>query len=212
MGYGGILKQINPHDKREYDSISLGRNGAMLSKVSATKIRYLRGEKNLGRYSEYLLNGLYFLVNHTRLRKYYETFDKHGVEFQHLPGINTGENIIHIEDWGISSSERQIGLNNVKISFTYWDYIRAFDKAYIYNNDERHKHTWLIRRRAKSNDFRLPEEVKKTLLSNLNHYAKSISIAWRASEDICRPDKLKKKNVDILKSREALLAKLKDKV
>ncbi|KAG5580146.1 hypothetical protein H5410_050773 [Solanum commersonii] len=78
-----------------------------------------RGEKNLGRYSR----GTY-LMGYTFL-------------------------IIHIEDWGISSmTERQISLNNVKISFTYWDYIQAFDKVLCYNN-ERHKHTWFIKVCAK---------------------------------------------------------------
>ncbi|KAG5630968.1 hypothetical protein H5410_002685 [Solanum commersonii] len=57
--------------------------------------------------------------------------------------------IIHIEDWGISSmTERQISLNNVKISCTYWNYIQAFDKVLCYNN-ERHKYTWFIKVCAK---------------------------------------------------------------
>ncbi|KAG5615565.1 hypothetical protein H5410_015389 [Solanum commersonii] len=71
-------------------------------------------------------------------------------------GYNTSENVynfskmiikhvIHIEDWGISSmTERQFSLNKVMVSFTYWDYIHAFNKVLCYNN-ERHKHTWFIK-------------------------------------------------------------------
>ncbi|KAG5605211.1 hypothetical protein H5410_026703 [Solanum commersonii] len=112
-------------------------------------------------FQRYLLNGLYFPGESYKTRKYYETLlISTGVEFQHFSGYNTGENvynfskmivkqIIHIEDWGISSmTERQISLNNVKISFTYWDYIQAFDKVLCYNN-ERHKHTWFIKVCAK---------------------------------------------------------------
>ncbi|KAG5616236.1 hypothetical protein H5410_016060 [Solanum commersonii] len=112
-------------------------------------------------FQRYLLNGLYFPGESYKTRKYYETLlISTGVEFQHFSGYNTIENcynfskmivkkIIHIEDWGISSmTERQINLNNVKISFTYWDYIQAFKKVLCYNN-ERHKHTWFIKVCAK---------------------------------------------------------------
>ncbi|WMV07394.1 hypothetical protein MTR67_000779 [Solanum verrucosum] len=112
-------------------------------------------------FQRYLLNGLYFPGESYKTRKYYETLlISTGVEFQHFSGYNTGENvynfskmivkqIIHIEDWGISSmTERQISLNNVKMNFTYWDYIQAFDKVLCYNN-ERHRHTWFIKVCAK---------------------------------------------------------------
>ncbi|KAG5580637.1 hypothetical protein H5410_051264 [Solanum commersonii] len=77
-----------------------------------------------------------------------------------ISGYNTSENIynfskmiikqiISVEDWGISTmKERQISLNKVSMNFTYWDYIHAFDKVLIYNN-ERHKHTWFIKVCAK---------------------------------------------------------------
>ncbi|KAG5610503.1 hypothetical protein H5410_021784 [Solanum commersonii] len=82
------------------------------------------------------------------------------VEFHNFSGYNTSENtynfykmiikqIISVEDWGISTmKERQISLNKVSMNFTYWDYIHAFDKVLIYNN-ERHKHTWFIKVYAK---------------------------------------------------------------
>ncbi|KAG5632136.1 hypothetical protein H5410_003853 [Solanum commersonii] len=81
-------------------------------------------------------------------------------EFQHFSGYNTSENaynfskmiikqIIFVEDWGMSTmKDRQISLNKVSMNFTYWDYIHAFDKVLIYNN-ERHKHTWFIKICAK---------------------------------------------------------------
>ncbi|KAG5596409.1 hypothetical protein H5410_037641 [Solanum commersonii] len=54
--------------------------------------------------------------------------------------------------WGISSmTERQFSLNKVMVSFTYWDYIQAFNKVLCYNN-ERHKHTWFIK-----NESRFPQ-------------------------------------------------------
>ncbi|KAG5629075.1 hypothetical protein H5410_000792 [Solanum commersonii] len=84
-------------------------------------------------FQRYLVNGLYFLGESYKTRKYYETLlISTGVEFQHFSGYNTSENVynfskmiikhvIHIEDWGISSmTERQFSLNKVMVSFTYW--------------------------------------------------------------------------------------------
>ncbi|KAG5596056.1 hypothetical protein H5410_037288 [Solanum commersonii] len=109
----------------------------------------------------YLVNGLYFPGESYKTQKYYETLlISTGVEFQHFSGYNTSENVynfskmiikhvIHIEDWGISSmTERQFNLNKVMVSFTYWDYIQAFNKVLCYNN-KRHKHTWFIKVCAK---------------------------------------------------------------
>ncbi|KAG5590217.1 hypothetical protein H5410_040731 [Solanum commersonii] len=45
-------------------------------------------------------------------------------------------------------TERQFSLNKFMVSFTYWDYIQAFNKVLYYNN-ERHKHTWFIKVCAK---------------------------------------------------------------
>ncbi|KAG5616233.1 hypothetical protein H5410_016057 [Solanum commersonii] len=85
-------------------------------------------------FQRYLLNELYFRGESYKTRKYYETLlISTGVEFQHFSGYNTGKNISR---------------NNVKISFTYWDYIQAFDKVLCYNN-EKHKHTWFIKVCAK---------------------------------------------------------------
>ncbi|KAG5570674.1 hypothetical protein H5410_060440 [Solanum commersonii] len=108
-----------------------------------------------------IFHGLYFPGESYKTRKYYETLlISTSVEFQLLSGYNTSENvynfskmiikhIIHIEDWGISSmTERKFSLYKVMVNFTYWDYIQAFNKVLYYNN-ERHKHTWLIKVCAK---------------------------------------------------------------
>ncbi|KAG5577742.1 hypothetical protein H5410_057876 [Solanum commersonii] len=112
-------------------------------------------------FQRYLVNGLYFLGESYKTRKYYETLlISTCVEFQHFSGYNTSENIynfskmiikhvIHIEDWGISlMTERQFSLKKIMVSFTYWDYIQVFNKVLCYNN-ERHKHTWFIKVCAK---------------------------------------------------------------
>ncbi|WMV13409.1 hypothetical protein MTR67_006794 [Solanum verrucosum] len=110
----------------------------------------------------YLINGLYFLGKSYKTHSYYETILRStgSAEFHYFSGYNTSENvynfskiiikqIISIEDWGISSmKERQISLNKVPTSFTYWDYIDAFSKV-LYNSNERHKHTWFIKVCAK---------------------------------------------------------------
>ncbi|KAG5599575.1 hypothetical protein H5410_030945 [Solanum commersonii] len=112
-------------------------------------------------FQRYLVNRLYFSGESYKTRKYYETLlISTAVEFQHFSGYNTSKNVynfskiiikhvIHIEDWGISSmTERQFNLNKVMVSFTYWDYIQAFNKVLCYNN-ERHKHNWFIKVCAK---------------------------------------------------------------
>jgi len=110
----------------------------------------------------YLINGLYFPGESYKTRSYYETIliSTGSVEFQHISGYNTSENIynfskiiikqiIFVEDWGISTmKERHISLNKIAMSLTYWDYIQAFDKVLYYNND-RHKRTWFIKVCAK---------------------------------------------------------------
>ncbi|KAG5580642.1 hypothetical protein H5410_051269 [Solanum commersonii] len=97
-----------------------------------------------------------------KTRSYYETIliSIGSAEFQHFSRYNTRKNVynfskiiikqvITIEDWGISSmKERQISLNKIPTSFTYWDYINVFNKVLYYNN-ERHKHTWFIKVCAK---------------------------------------------------------------
>ncbi|KAG5629170.1 hypothetical protein H5410_000887 [Solanum commersonii] len=86
----------------------------------------------------YLDNELYFPGESYKTRKYYETLlISIGVEFQHFSGYNT--------NWGISSmTETQFSVNKVMVSFTYWDYIQAFNKVLDYNN-KRHKHTWIYK-------------------------------------------------------------------
>ncbi|KAG5581601.1 hypothetical protein H5410_052228 [Solanum commersonii] len=117
----------------------------------------------------YLINGLYFPSESYKTRSYYETIliSTGSVNFQHFSGYNTSEDvynfskiiikqILSIEDWGIfTMKERQISLNKVPISFTYWDCINAFSKVIYYNN-ERHKHTWFVKVCSKIFDEPLP--------------------------------------------------------
>ncbi|KAG5580464.1 hypothetical protein H5410_051091 [Solanum commersonii] len=98
-------------------------------------------------------------------------------------GYNTSENVynfskmiikhvIHIEDWGISSmTERQFSLNKVMVSFTYWDYIQAFNKVLRYNN-QRHKHTWFIKVCAK----KFANPIPNWFLNWWSYYGPTIKI------------------------------------
>ncbi|KAG5568771.1 hypothetical protein H5410_064213 [Solanum commersonii] len=244
-------------------------------------------------FQRYLVNGFYFPGESYKTRKYYETLlISTCVEFQHFSGYNISENIynssemiikhvIHIEDWGISSmTERQFSMNKVMVSFTYWDYIQAFNKVLCYNN-ERHKHTWFIKVCAKIfanpilnwflnwwsyhgptikilsepflklmkkdpqtkslygqelldlitkiiHDYKsIPnkgimtddstsylEEVKKKILLNVSHYAKSdSSMRSETSEDMHEVQPYEEESpVDALKKAEDFLTKLKDKM
>ncbi|KAG5590228.1 hypothetical protein H5410_040742 [Solanum commersonii] len=97
-----------------------------------------------------------FLLENSEIQMKEEPWKIFHVEFQHFSGYNTSENVynfykmiikktISIEEWGISlMKERQISLNKIPTSFTFWDYINAFIKVH-YNNNERHKHTWFIK-------------------------------------------------------------------
>ncbi|KAG5590799.1 hypothetical protein H5410_041313 [Solanum commersonii] len=136
----------------------------------------------------YLVNGLYFPGESYKTRKYYETLlISTGVEFKHFLVYNTSENVynfskmiikhvIHIEDWGISSmTERQFSLNKVMVSFTYWDYIQAFNKVLCYNN-ERHKHTWFIKVCAKI----FANHIPNWFLNLLSYHKPTIKILSEA--------------------------------
>ncbi|KAK4706654.1 hypothetical protein R3W88_033786 [Solanum pinnatisectum] len=111
-------------------------------------------------FQRYLVNGLYFPGESYKTRSYYEEIliNTRSVEFQHFS--STGNNpyekgynfskiiikhIIYVEDWGMSTmKERHISINNARMNFTYWNYIRAFDIVLYYNNDK-HKHTWFVK-------------------------------------------------------------------
>lgn len=105
-----------------------------------------------------MLNGLYYQGESYKTRSYYETIliEIGSAEIQHFQGENCYnfskiiiKKIISVEDWGIfTMKERQISLNDTRMSFTYWNYIQAFDKVLYYNHD-RHKHTWFVKICAK---------------------------------------------------------------
>lgn len=78
-------------------------------------------------------------------------------EFSHFfPGTNKKaysfskviiKQIISAEDWGISTlKEREYYLPDQKVSikFNYWDYVEAFNKAFLYQNPMK-KHTWFFK-------------------------------------------------------------------
>ncbi|KAG5599902.1 hypothetical protein H5410_031272 [Solanum commersonii] len=89
------------------------------SKISQTK----EDNDDIKSYEKrYLINGLYFSGESYKIQSYYETIliSTSSVEFQHFSAYNINENIISIEDWGISTmKERQISLNKIVMSFTY---------------------------------------------------------------------------------------------
>ncbi|KAG5630946.1 hypothetical protein H5410_002663 [Solanum commersonii] len=74
-----------------------------------------------------LVSGLYYPGESYKTRSYYEEIL-----------MSTGK-------WGMSAmKESQISLNNTGMNFTYRDYRQAFDKVLYYNNDK-HKHTFLVK-------------------------------------------------------------------
>ncbi|KAG5610522.1 hypothetical protein H5410_021803 [Solanum commersonii] len=115
-------------------------------------------------FQRYLISGLYYPGESYKPRSYYEEIliSLESAEFQHFSSMSHNphdksynfskiiiKQIISVEDGGMSTmKERQVNLNNTRMSFTYWDYIKAFDKVLYYNNDK-HKHTWFIKVCAK---------------------------------------------------------------
>ncbi|KAG5590791.1 hypothetical protein H5410_041305 [Solanum commersonii] len=96
-------------------------------------------------FQTYLTNGLYYPGESYKTRSYYEEIliNSGSAKFQHFAGMGYNlyeksynfskiiiKPIIFVEDWGMSTmKERQINLNNTRMSFTYWDYIQASDKV-----------------------------------------------------------------------------------
>ncbi|KAG5590789.1 hypothetical protein H5410_041303 [Solanum commersonii] len=125
---------------------------------SSSSLRQMRKDKPWKIFQMYLINGLHYPGESYKTQSYYEEIliSSGGAKFKHFAGIGHNlhdksynfskiiiKQIIFVEDWGISTTkERQINLNNTRMSFTYWDYILAFVKVLYYNN-EKHKHTWL---------------------------------------------------------------------
>ncbi|KAG5577447.1 hypothetical protein H5410_057581 [Solanum commersonii] len=62
----------------------------------------------------------------------------------HLPWQHGVSHILYVIGFIAAALPYVRLLNKVMVSFTYWDYIRAFNKVLCYNN-ERHKHTWFIK-------------------------------------------------------------------
>ncbi|KAG5605776.1 hypothetical protein H5410_027268 [Solanum commersonii] len=154
--FASIAKEDND-DIKYYEKVS---KKEMIFLLENSEIQ--RKEEPWKIFQRYLINGLYFPGESYKIRSYYETIliSTGSVDFQQFSGYNTSENvynfskmiikqIIFVEDWGISTmKERQTNLNKIAMSFTYWDYIEAFDKVLYYNN-ERHKQTWFMKTCAK---------------------------------------------------------------
>ncbi|KAK9676101.1 hypothetical protein RND81_11G054000 [Saponaria officinalis] len=85
---------------------------------------------------------------------YEEILANNGCTFTHFSGANKEiynfskiiiGSIILIGDWGISPlTEKTITIRGTVIKYNYWDYIQAFDKVFLYENDKR-SHTWFIK-------------------------------------------------------------------
>ena len=53
--------------------------------------------------------------------------------------------IISAEEWGISPlKQREFYHNRTPVKFNYFDYIEAFNKVLLYENDKR-KHSWFLK-------------------------------------------------------------------
>lgn len=105
----------------------------------------------------YLDTGSY-PTNAYKSRQYYESIldvTKTG-DFQHYTTGHTQnynfskiviKQIISVEEWGTSPlKEKEMihPISKVPIKFNYWDYIEAFNKAFLYENLKR-KHSWFFK-------------------------------------------------------------------
>ncbi|KAG5629733.1 hypothetical protein H5410_001450 [Solanum commersonii] len=126
--YAQLQAYLSQKENDTFASIAKEDNDDIKSYEKKT-LKY-REKKNPRRYFQrHLINGLYFLGYNTSENVY--NFSKMIIK-----------QIISVEDWGISTmKERHISLNKIAMSFTYWNYIQAFDKVLYYNN-KRYKHTW----------------------------------------------------------------------
>ncbi|KAK9756536.1 hypothetical protein RND81_01G104400 [Saponaria officinalis] len=103
---------------------------------------------------EYLKPHSYTMEVYKTPHYYEEILANNGCTFTHFSGANKEiynfskiiiGSIILIGDWGISPfTEKTITLRGSLIKYNYWDYIQAFDKVFLYENDKR-SHTWFIK-------------------------------------------------------------------
>ncbi|KAK9714055.1 hypothetical protein RND81_06G068500 [Saponaria officinalis] len=111
-------------------------------------------EKHWTLFDRYLKPHSYTMEVYKTHHYYEEILANNGCTFTHFSGANKEiynfskiiiGSIIPIGDWGISPfSEKTVTVRNSLIKYNYWDYIQAFDKVFLYENDKR-SHTWFIK-------------------------------------------------------------------
>jgi hypothetical protein len=98
-----------------------------------------------------------FPIINRKTREYYEAILKetNSIKFVHV-NLNPGARISEIQfskafingflsfsDWGVNPNKARI-LKFYQMEYTYWDYIEAWSKAFLYQNSY-HTHSWWIR-------------------------------------------------------------------
>lgn len=107
---------------------------------------------------KHLVTNPYFAGESYKTRAYYESIliSTGSVDIEHHQLSETTEHVhgyskmvikklLSIEDWGTTyMDEKTMKMKTTQISFTYWDYIKAFSQTLYYNNIK-HKHTWFLK-------------------------------------------------------------------
>lgn len=102
----------------------------------------------------YLINNQYPVESYKNRYFYESILSSNGCDIHHFTGHDAEiynfskifiKKVIKIEEWGITPLKTKTLVNGEKrIDYNYWDYIQAFNKAFLYENDKR-SHTWLIK-------------------------------------------------------------------
>ncbi|KAG5620268.1 hypothetical protein H5410_005486 [Solanum commersonii] len=140
IGFGGILKQINP-------LCIIGRNSPIIQRGGMSLVKLKTSQKEASSSSIHLEdipedNPLY-----AELRAYLSQKEK-GDIFASIAKEDINDIKSYEKKIVSSMKERKMSHNKIPTNFTYWDYINAFSKVLYYNN-ERHKHTWFVKVCAK---------------------------------------------------------------
>ncbi|KAK9665855.1 hypothetical protein RND81_14G141000 [Saponaria officinalis] len=105
-------------------------------------------------FDRYLKSNGYTMEVYKSPLYYEEILASNNCTFTHFSGANKEiynfskiiiGSVISINDWGISPlTEKSVTLRGNLIKYNYWDYIQAFDKVFLYDNDKK-SHTWFIK-------------------------------------------------------------------
>lgn len=118
--------------------------------------------------SRYLDKASYALGTY-KTRYFYESIllNTESCEISHFSGIQKEvynfskiyiKKIISSEEWGIAPlREREFYYSNNRnpIKFNYWDYVEAFNKVLLYENDKK-KHSWFIKISSEAYEQEIP--------------------------------------------------------